>query len=286
MFAAVHTVPSTAFEQVLELPPAISPTMAGIAVGVVTAVLVFAVFALVIMRRTRAPQIDSLRDVRASANEVVFIPPYAAGYPSSSPMPVARPVALPISVPGVGGQKFVPSTALSARAFAKMGFAFGERVEGVPLDPLEEAYDRFEAPLPPASVEPTPRMHPIIAPPPAGAPVPPAPRTQPMVSAVETGPASEVSFPAAQPVARKEPSPLGVIPYRSNTLQTSTAGARIDDLSFEDNAATEFCEPFFDEPPQPPMRGSRPKIRKITPEAPRFANPIVPDATPTTPRIG
>ncbi len=266
--SASLTVPGTALDQVFELPEAISPTVAGIVVGLVTAVIVFTVFALLILRRTKPP--SEPVSMRPSANDVVFIPPYAAALPAPPRMP-SFPSA-PASVPPVQ-PRFVPSTALSARAFAKMGFAFGERVPGAPLDPLEEAY---EVPQGVQRPEPTPVMPQAPA-----APVAPTPfiaQTPPMMLAAETGPASAVSIAAAVAVATTAPARSEIPP--------PAAGAPIDELSFDDGP-TQFCEPFFDEPPQPPTLGSRPKIRKVAPSGPRFpaSTPVVPDAAPTRPQF-
>ena len=275
MNSAGLTVPSTALDQVLELPEAISPTMAGVLVGLVTAVIVFTVFAIVILKRTKRPTEPS--SLRASANDVVFIPPYSAALPAPARVP-SFPSAPPPPRHAPSGQNFVPSSALSARAFAKMGFAFGERIPGAPLEPMEEIWEAPHAP--PSNRAPHPHPPPPSVRPPFIAQTPPeVDRLRAL--AAETGPASAVSIAAAVAVAttpaRSEIPPPAPAP---------NAGARIDDLSFDDGP-TQFCEPFFDEPPQPPTRGSRPKIRKITPSAPRFPaqTPVVPDAAPTRPQF-
>ncbi len=92
----------------IELPHAITPTIAGLTVGSFVGVVGFVLVMLLVGRGNRRP---SRR--RARADEVVFIPPYGT-MQRDTPLPRAF---------GMGAPAFTPSNALSARAFAKMGYA-------------------------------------------------------------------------------------------------------------------------------------------------------------------
>lgn len=141
---------------------------------------------------------------------------------------------LPVPVPGPGPAPFAAfdRTALPvapSQGYARMGFAFGERVEQR-VEKVATDAPGHTAPLPKVTVSP------IV---------------------VLSGP--------SEPVDRA-PSPLGVIAGSSFTLQPK--GASVAELSFDDGP-TVIAETYFDELPQPAKMGSRPKIRRVEPTPPR-----------------
>lgn len=100
--------------------------------------------------------------------------------------------------------------------------------------------------------------------------------------AVAVAPVVVLSGPARDEASSSGPHPLGIIPSSSSAMRA----APIADLSFDDSP-TEIGETFFDEPPQPRARASRPKIRPIAPTPPRFASPAagLPAVTPPPAKV-
>jgi hypothetical protein len=307
--------------QALELPSAVSPALAGVVVGAVAGVAVFLTIFLLLTRRkpTRG---------MASATQVVFIPPYATNatnvartssvppaHPSSFPPPSGQ---LPAATPNVAQSQhagsFVPASSLSARAFAKMGYAFGDRLPGAVNDPFDAIEERMmaenaevlsdddlvdEEPSGVKPIEAGPAPTVVLT----GAPRKPDSTPHPLGiirsdSAVAKAmtPPSGVSRVSAIPVApvvaafrpsipEPEPTQIGLglapdpidPPSAPSIDPPSASGAHPRSVSIEaldyDDAPTEFCEPYFDEPLQPRTRGSRPKIRKMSAAPPRFPTP-------------
>lgn len=269
-------VPGAMSVLALELPRAVTPTIAGLAVGAIVGVIGFVAVLMLVGRGQRRSRRAHMR-----ADQVVFIPPYGtmpretplppaafAVPPSSSRMPVGAayqraPLAARPRAHGRGHMlPFVPSTSLSARAFAKMGYEVDAEDErdapdaepfvSIEIDMLDED-DLIES----------------------NTPAPPAPACaavliSPVVVLTSTTPVGGIR--SAQMSA---PHPLGVI----KSTSTSMKAAPIADLSFDDSP-TEIGETYFDETPQPRRRTDPPKIRAISPKGPRF-----PDATPMLPRV-
>ena len=104
----------------------------------------------------------------------------------------------------------------------------------------------------------------------------------PSAPAISVAPVVVVSGPARDEASSSGPHPLGIIPSSSTAMRA----APIADLSFDDSP-TEIGETFFDEPPRPQARGSRPKIRPIAPTPPRFAAPAagLPAVTPPPAKV-
>ena len=197
------------------------------------------------------------------ASEPYASEPYAPEPYAYAPEPyAAEPQSCPEEAdahPARPALGFVPSTALSARAFAKMGYAGFDRDCDSPLrDPelfvevelLDEA-DEEEEPVSVAKI----------------------------VMIEESGVGS---------APRSDPHPLGIIHASSPAMHASPRPASIADLDLDDGL-TEIGETYFDEPPQPRRRSDPPKIRAIAPSAPRFplATQALPDPTtshrPTSP---
>ena len=204
----------------IELPHAITPAIAGLTVGSVVGVVGFVLVMLLVGRGQRRP---SRR--RARQGDVVFLPPYAT---------MARETPLPRAF-GLSAPAFVPSNALSARAFAKMGYAADEEALSDPMFSVEIDMD-----------EPSRAF-----------------ATAPSAPAVLVSPVVVLSAPARD---KSEPHPLGIIASSSSAMRA----APIADLSFDDSP-TEIGETYFDEPPQPRRRTDPPRIRKIVPAKARFA---------------
>ena len=260
----------------IELPRSITPAVAGLTVGLFVGVVGVIAVILLVGRGNRR----SARRTRLAADEVVFIPPYGtiqrdtplpprafANPPSSGNLPVARahayahayahaPNAHHAPVPGYG---FRPSSALSARVLAKMGYAH---------DGADDEMDLVASPSSePISidVELADDSEVFVAPPPA----------------VLVAPVVVLS--AEKPVEKSAadksaPHPLGIIKSTSQAMRP----ASIADLSFDD-APTEIGETYFDETPQPRRRTDPPKIRPKAPAAPRFAEqtPLMPQVATT-----
>ncbi len=238
------------------IPASISPTTAGIAVGVVTGVLGLLSVALF---------------ARASRRRrVMTIPPYATGVARITPL---APMAIDAEEPMAWQPRrpFVPSTQLSARALARIGIGpFGERIARSDDDEHDDyaAFEREDEDLDVAvdvavdfevevevdfvegddgSCRPAVSIAPVVL---IGVPQESASVTPPSSNAMRAAPTSGFHAVAA-------------------TSSGTMRAARIDDLQFDD-APTEVVETLFDEPPQPRTRSARPKIRQIQPAPPRF----------------
>ena len=242
----------------MELPKGITPAIAGLTVGAFVGVIGF-VAVLMLFGRGNRRRRSSRRRQRLDADQVVFIPPYGT-MQRETPLP---PRAFEIPRPtAYAGQPlpFTPSTQLSARVFAKMGYAVETEDHRVApnADPmLSIEVDMLDEDDLGPSETPSCRRH-------AGdgvdAPVPAVTVSRVVVLSEAPGPLA-----AAAPRAEKsEPHPLAVI-KSSFALRP----ASIADLSFDDGE-TEIGETYFDEPPQPLRRTDPPKIRAIAPSGPRF----------------
>jgi hypothetical protein len=241
-----------------ELPSGISPTMAGLTVGAVVGVLGFIAVLLLVGRPRRS------RRPRIGADQVVFIPPYAP----QAAQPLAPRSYAPAPAPFVPrfvpyDPSFVPSTALSARAFAKMGY--GDEAE----DYREHHHAAPHAPQP--SVELQMLDEDDLVPshtPGTGTPVM-------GMAAVTVAPVVVLSAPTptggVRSADKSAPHPLGIIGSNSSAMRA----APIADLSFDDGP-TEIGEPYFEEPPQPRRRSDPPRIRPVVPAGPRY-----PEQTPS-----
>jgi hypothetical protein len=265
----------------IELPRSITPAVAGLTVGLFVGVVGVIAVILFVGRGSR-------RGTRArlAADEVVFIPPYGtiqrntplpprafvSGAGSSGKLPVARAHAYAHAyahapnahqaasgdamVPGYG---FRPSSALSARVFAKMAYSHDAGDEPVERDVarvVEQADSPSSDPMVSIDVEITDDSEVFAAP----------------AAAVLVSPVVVLS--AAD---KSAPHPLGIIKSTSQAMRP----ASIADLSFDDSP-TEIGEPYFDESPKPRRRTDPPRIRRVTIARARGADPT---ATPAAPRL-
>jgi hypothetical protein len=202
--------------EAMELTRTAPAQVAAVAIGAIVGVALFAL-AVVLIRRISRRRPAFL----GGATDVVFIPPYATGvHAPSTSMRVARPVPPPVSAPEVFvrlptaapanapfAQNFTPSSALSARAFAKMGYPFAdsesesvsavERLAGI--EEVEELASSELCALDTGSLPRAPETAPML-----GAPAVPRPIDSipcaldslpaPSSSSVETGPMSAVTI--------------------------------------------------------------------------------------------
>jgi hypothetical protein len=256
----------------ITLPVDVSPELAGLVVGVVAAIIGFAAVALLMSRQRPQPQ-----------RRVIVVPPYAtlaaperalASGPEGDSVSRATPLP-PSGFPAPPSSRawgepsplpitFQPSTALSARALAKMGIPvgpFGQRVSPASLVEVGALDDDL---VEEDVVRPEPSK--ALAPHPLGV------------------------IPATAESMRRSTPPLGVA---SAPTVPAAGAAPIAELSFDD-APTEIGETFFDEPPQPrPLRSERPKIRPVAPQPPRYPESAgqkaaalpAPSPPPTTPGV-
>jgi hypothetical protein len=271
----------------IELPRSITPAVAGLTVGLFVGVVGVVAVMLLVGRGNRR---GTARRSRLAADEVVFIPPYGtmqrdtplpprafanSSADSSGKLPIAGPVARAYAhayanapnahrapsphdpVPGYG---FRPSSALSARVLAKMGHPDEDPDGGwSPQAPQSSVPVELPSSI---DVDMTDDAEAVLVAPVVVAPVV-------MVSASST--AAEMSA----------PHPLGIIKASSAAMRS----ASIADLSFDDSP-TEIGETYFDELSHPPSpltprrRTEPPKIRPISPAAPRF-----PEQTPRMPQV-
>jgi len=213
----------------IELPHYITPAVAGLTVGSVVGVLGFIAVMLLVGRGGRRP----LGRRKRAYDERLFIHPYAT-MQRETPLP---PRAFAVPAYGAPSPAFTPSTALSARAFAKMGYA----ADADPTsDPMLSVEIEMDGPSGPVALE-------------------------PQAPAVTVSPVLVLSA-ERDDKEKSAPHPLGIIKSPSAAMRA----APIADLSFDDSP-TEIGETYFDEPPQPRRRTDPPKIRKIVPAAPRFS---------------
>jgi len=273
---AASEVPGTMSVLAFELPRAITPAIAGLAVGAFVGVLGFVAVLMLVGRGQRKSRRAHMR-----ADQVVFIPPYGT-MPRETPLPpqaFAIPPSsghLPVAAPYARAQHghhprahgrgqmlpFVPSTSLSARAFAKMGYE---------VDPDDERDAPNADPFVSIEVDMLDEDDLVDA----NTPAPPAPASaavliSPVVVLTSTTPVGGI-----RSAEKTAPHPLGVIKASSPAMRA----APIAELSFDDSP-TEIGETYFDETPQPRRRTDPPKIRPIAPKGPRFS-----DATPMLPRV-
>ena len=247
----------------MELPRAITPTVAGLTVGAFVGVVGFIAVLLIVGRGSRRGterrvQMQPMQMQPMQVNvDQVFIPPYGT-LQRDTPLPPAAFQVPPSShlAPGPA-LPFRPSTNLSARAFAKMGY--GVEVEDERDSPASDPEVIVECAMHDLSDEDI-KTHAWASPFPAA---PAAPAVPVLVSAILV---VEESGPVSAP--KSEPHPLGVIPASSSAMR-SPRPASFADLEMDDGA-TEIGETFFDEPPQPRRRTDPPKIRPIAPSGPRF----------------
>jgi hypothetical protein len=280
----------------IELPRAITPALAGLTVGAFVGVVGFIAVLLLVGRGSRR---GTARRVAMRADQVVFIPPYgtlqrdtplppaafqippaSGSFPAAQPYAYAQPQPQPYPLAPAPQQfyappaqphytqpnhghgpalPFRPSTDLSARAFAKMGYDVAVQ-------------DDRSSPHP----EPEPLVDYAIsegrhddAPPKTYAP-PTAPPVS--VSAIvvveESG-----GFRSAE---KSAPHPLGVIPTGSSVMRAAPASAAPASAPASvprpplPAQASPRAVSFADEPPQPRRRSEPPKIRAVAPAAPRF----------------
>lgn len=245
------------FTQAIELTHHVRGETLAVAVGALLGVAIFVAAVVVASRRkpTLGLAVLPATELAFASRADRVAPPRP--WPSAPPMRVAQAHApasaaphAPASAPPalVVTADVSRSTERAAAAFAKMGFAFGERLEGAPREPGPRASA--------------------------------APRD---TSAVETGPASAVtvhpiiSVGAAPPSKRAAPSP-GPLAILRRSSSSVMAAAPIAELDLDD-APTELGEPFFDvdaglpapivRAPEPCRRVAAPKIRPIAPAPPR-----------------
>ncbi len=263
----------------MELPRAITPTVAGLAVGAFVGVVGFIAVLLLVGRGSRrgterrVQMQQPMQQVRQANVDQVFIPPYGTLQRDTPLPPAAFQVAGNTQLfqaprapshshlaPGPA-LPFRPSTNLSARAFAKMGY--GVEVEDEHDSPVSGPEVLVECAMHDlgdddikthAWASPFPAV-------PAAAPAPPPVSVSAIVVVVveESGPVS---------TPKSEPHPLGIIPARSTAMK-SPRPASFADLDMDDGA-TEIGETYFDEPLQPRRRTDPPKIRPVAPSGPRF----------------
>jgi hypothetical protein len=258
-FATADVLPTTGTRLALlaiELPRAITPTIAGLSVGAFVGVVGFIAVFLLVGRGDRRP--------RRVGPQRVFIAPYGTmprdtplppqAFASSAYMPVAAHAA-PSDVASSGGPghtqaMFFPSSELSARAFGGLRGRDASEHDAPEVDSDQLIVD--------------------------------AEPSEPALARVGSFGLAPVASVAAAP------HPLGIIKAGAAAMQPSPAGARspdampgasIDELAFDDSP-TEIGETYFDEPPQPRRRSEPPRIRPIATSAPRFR-----ESTPPLPRV-
>jgi hypothetical protein len=249
----LDTLPRAISTLAIELPQSITPAMAGLTVGAVVGIVGFVAVMLLVGRGHRRP---SRRYARMSADQVVCIPPHGPSYA----MPRLPAFGMLGANANANARAFRPSTDLSARAFAKMGYdvdvADYDPMRAVEIDMTEDDDYDFEP----------------------GTPVPPTP-------AVSVSPVIVISAPKKSAADKSAPHPLGVIKSSSSAMRLPPAApaAPIAELSFDDSP-TEIGETYFDEPPQPRRRTDPPRIRPVQPEGPRFPEPALAENGIDSPR--
>jgi hypothetical protein len=317
----------------IELPNWITPTIAGLTVGAIVGVIGF-VSVLLLVGRERKPQ-RRMAPAASSPDNVVFIPPYTtlprdtpvpapwmgqqpstppSAFPAAppaapSPFPAGASGSFPVA-PNRGAPPLRPSTELSARVFAKMGYSVDAPPQTLRSEPpppyaassLDFAPPAGDAPsadpeleLDESELQPEEELavnHPVtVAPVMIVASAPPQ-ETLVMASSM----LSTAAPPPQQKLAPLPPAPPAVIPRSSSAMRMKSASvadldldddnvktqlkasafeapkraASIADLDLEDNGQTQISETIFDEPPQPRRRSDPPKIRPKAPAPPRF----------------
>ena len=269
----------------MELPRAITPEVAGLTVGAFVGVVGFIAVLLLVGRgnrrgaERRAQLQPHHQHPQGSAGQVVSAP-YGT-MPRDTPLSPAAfqvPALQPSSMP----LPFRPSTDLSARVFAKMGYgadaddehdspAAAPEVSVGALQELGELGDDDVKTNAWASPFPAMTAAPAVA---VVAPV----SVSSIIVVEESGPVSAL---------KSGPHPLGIIPTGSSAMQAARP-ASFADLDLDDGGATEIGETYFDEPPQPRRRTDPPKIRPIAPSGPRFppaATQQLPQPTPPPARV-
>lgn len=226
--------------QAMELTHHVRGEALAAAVGALLGVAIFVAAVALVSRRRSALGLAVL-----PATELAFVPPApgaapARSWPSPSGMRGAPEHPMVASSALVVTADVSRSTERVAAAFAKMGFAFGQRLEPAPH--RASASDASAAETGPASAV---TVHPIIS--------------------VDAAPPSRPSSPLA-PVVRR------------GTRSSILAAAPIAELDLDDGP-TELGEPFFDvdaglpapivRAPEPCRRGAAPRIRPVAPAAPR-----------------
>lgn len=330
----------------IELPNWITPSIAGLTVGAVVGVIGF-VAVLLLVGRSGEKKTQRRLAPAQSADNVVFIPlppyttlprdtpvpaPWMGQHPSTPPasFPAAAPVtfapppqsasgSFPVA-PNRGAPPLRPSTELSARVFAKMGYSVDappQTLRSEPPPPFAATPLHFDPPnadpdleLDESELEPDEELavnHPVMVSPVMIVSAPPPQETLVMSSsplsavAASAAPTRRPTFDSLPPqppaqlvreitpengVASAEksaPHPLGVISAGSSAMRMKAAS--IADLDLEDNAATTISETIFDEPPQPRRRSDPPRIRPKAPAPPRFpASETSAAAKPVRPR--
>lgn len=219
----------------IELLPNVPTELLTAATGALVGVGFFSVIVAILSRRKPRPRVHGV------ATDVVFIPPR-----QGPPAP---------HYSGQVRQGFVPSSALSARASAEMGYPFHEAsVLAAQREIVELASSELR------------EVDTGIAAVPS---VPCASESFPSV-VMETGPMTPVTVAA-------------VVPIESvSTSSTTLTAAPIADLDLDDGP-TELCEPLFDEPHHSRRQGGRSKIRPLPPPPPRSGG-LPPPPPPSPPQ--
>lgn len=254
-----------------ELPRSITPTVAGLTVGAFVGVVGFTLVMLLVGRGQRRP---SRRAPRMVADQVVFIPPYApyGSLQRETPMP-PQAFATPSRAQGMPG--FVPSTELSARAFAKMRYDADAEYAPQP-QPRRDAPDADPSVFFEVDMLDEDDLVPSNTPAPGSAAVSVSPVV--VLSAPARSRDDESNPGEVRAADKSAPHPLGIIKSTSVAMRA----APIADLAFDDGP-TEIGETYFDEPPQPRRRTDPPRIRAVRPAAPRFPQPT--EQTPLLPQV-
>ncbi|MDB4944234.1 MAG: hypothetical protein JWP97_3768 [Labilithrix sp.] len=112
----------------------------------------------------------------------------------------------------------------------------------------------------------------------------PPPSSSSELEPVSVSPILVVGPSERRPVVSAAPHPLSIIPSSSRICIAPVRAASFADLDLDDGQ-TEIAAPIFDEPPQPRRRTDPPKIRPITPAAPRFSAAPLPPPTPPPARV-
>lgn len=259
--------------RVIELTKDVPAEAIAVGVGALVGVTLFVCVMVAFRSSKKRQQISGgPRPPSLSANEVIFMAP-APIAPKSPQATRDRSVfpAAPIHPANPVGPHFKPSSALSARVFAKMGMTFEQEealqsselcvVGGTAPMPVLDAHGQ-RAPAIPAAIP-----EPISVPMPLASVECVFDDSPPSSSSAETQPASVVSMRAAS----------------------------IVDLDIDDSP-TELREPLFEDPPQKLRRMTPPKIRKVEPAAPRTPSeppppqrgmlPKTASQSPTQPPLG